>query len=107
MASTDTATRVLDNYVGGRWTASSSTELLDVTNPASGEGLARVPLSTASELDAAVAAAREALPARRRRARPRARPSPPAAPPPCPSARGVFPPWAITSPPAARTSRAP
>src|SRR4051794_2326913 len=63
MASTDTATRVLDNYVGGRWTASASTELLDVTNPASGEVLARVPLSTASELDAAVAAAREALPA--------------------------------------------
>src|SRR3954451_25237683 len=63
MASTDTATRVLDNYVGGRWTASASTEVLDVTNPASGEQLARVPLSTASELDAAVAAAREALPA--------------------------------------------
>src|SRR3954467_10860964 len=63
MASTDTATRVLDNYVGGRWTASTSTELLDVTNPASGDVLARVPLSTPSELDAAVAAAREALPA--------------------------------------------
>src|SRR3954447_10880693 len=63
MASTDTATRVLDNYVGGRWTASASTELLDVTNPASGDVLARVPLSTPSELDAAVAAARGALPA--------------------------------------------
>ena len=62
MASTDTATRVLDNYVGGRWTASSSSELLDVTNPATGEVLARVPLSTAADLDAAVAAAREALP---------------------------------------------
>jgi malonate-semialdehyde dehydrogenase (acetylating)/methylmalonate-semialdehyde dehydrogenase len=63
MASTDTATRVLENYVGGRWTASASTELLDVTNPAGGDVLARVPLSTAEELDAAVAAAREALPA--------------------------------------------
>src|SRR3954468_15087567 len=63
MASTDTATRVIDNYVGGRWTASASTELLDVTNPASGDVLARVPLSTAGELDAAVAAARQALPA--------------------------------------------
>src|SRR4051794_25196965 len=63
MASTDTTTRVLENYVGGRWTASASTELLDVTNPASGEVLARVPLSTAGELDAAVDAAREALPA--------------------------------------------
>src|SRR6187551_1641989 len=63
MATTDTATRVLDNYVGGRWTASSTTELLDVMNPATGEVLARVPLSTAAELDAAVKAAREALPA--------------------------------------------
>jgi len=60
---TDTATRVLNNYVGGRWTSSSTDELLDVTNPATGEVLARVPLSTPAELDAAVAAAREALPA--------------------------------------------
>jgi malonate-semialdehyde dehydrogenase (acetylating)/methylmalonate-semialdehyde dehydrogenase len=63
MATTDTATRVLDNYVGGRWTASSTTELLDVTNPANGEVLARVPLSTKADLDAAVEAARAALPA--------------------------------------------
>ena len=55
--------RTLDNYVGGAWVASSSTELLDVTDPASGETLARVPLSTAAELDAAVSAARAALPA--------------------------------------------
>ncbi|HYM59140.1 MAG TPA: CoA-acylating methylmalonate-semialdehyde dehydrogenase [Solirubrobacteraceae bacterium] len=60
---TDTATRVLDNYVGGRWTPSSTDELLDVTNPATGEVLARVPLSTPAELDAAVGAARDALPA--------------------------------------------
>src|SRR3954466_8179685 len=65
MAPTDPATRVLDNYVGGRWTASSSTELLDVTNPAGGEVIARVPLSTAGELDTAAAAAREAPPVRR------------------------------------------
>jgi malonate-semialdehyde dehydrogenase (acetylating)/methylmalonate-semialdehyde dehydrogenase len=63
MATTDTATRVLENYVGGRWTASESSELLDVTNPAGGDVLARVPLSTPGELDAAVAAARDALPA--------------------------------------------
>ena len=60
---THTATRVLDNYIGGRWTSSSTDELLDVTNPATGDVLARVPLSTPAELDAAVAAAREALPA--------------------------------------------
>src|SRR3954468_15608759 len=57
------AVRVLDNYVGGGWTPSSSSDGLDVTNPASGEVLARVPLSSAADLDAAVQAARDALPA--------------------------------------------
>ncbi|MFL5896523.1 MAG: CoA-acylating methylmalonate-semialdehyde dehydrogenase [Thermoleophilaceae bacterium] len=56
------AVRVLDNYVGGRWSPSSSDAGLDVTNPATGEVLARVPLSSDADLDAAVAAAREALP---------------------------------------------
>jgi malonate-semialdehyde dehydrogenase (acetylating)/methylmalonate-semialdehyde dehydrogenase len=56
-------TRLLDNYIGGRWTPSSSSEALDVGNPATGEVLARVPLSSAADLDAAVRAAREALPA--------------------------------------------
>jgi malonate-semialdehyde dehydrogenase (acetylating)/methylmalonate-semialdehyde dehydrogenase len=60
---TETSTRLLDNYVGGRWTPSSSSEALDVTNPATGEALVRVPLSSAADLDAAVKAAREALPA--------------------------------------------
>jgi malonate-semialdehyde dehydrogenase (acetylating) / methylmalonate-semialdehyde dehydrogenase len=60
---TAATTRVLDNYIGGRWTAASApSELLDVTNPATGETLARVPLSSQSDLDAAVAAARAALP---------------------------------------------
>ena len=40
-------TRVLDNYVGGAWTPASSGERLDVTNPATGETLAQVPLSGA------------------------------------------------------------
>jgi malonate-semialdehyde dehydrogenase (acetylating)/methylmalonate-semialdehyde dehydrogenase len=56
------ALRVLDNYVGGQWTPASSEEGLDVTNPATGEVLARVPLSSRADLDAAVAAARAALP---------------------------------------------
>jgi malonate-semialdehyde dehydrogenase (acetylating)/methylmalonate-semialdehyde dehydrogenase len=54
--------RTLSNYVGGAWTRSASDEHVDVTDPASGEVLARVPLSTAAELDVAVAAARAALP---------------------------------------------
>src|SRR4051812_48072625 len=60
---TESSTRVLDNYVGGSWTPAGSSERLDVTNPANGEVLARVPLSNSSDLDAAVRAAREALPA--------------------------------------------
>jgi malonate-semialdehyde dehydrogenase (acetylating)/methylmalonate-semialdehyde dehydrogenase len=60
---TAATTRVLDNYIAGRWTpASDPTDLLDVTNPANGELLARVPLSSHSDLDRAVTAAREALP---------------------------------------------
>ena len=62
MTTTPTTTRLLDNYVGGRWTPSSSQDALPVTNPATGETLARVPLSSADDLDAAVRAAREALP---------------------------------------------
>jgi malonate-semialdehyde dehydrogenase (acetylating)/methylmalonate-semialdehyde dehydrogenase len=58
-----TATRLLDNYIGGSWTpAHAATGELDVVNPATGEVLARVPLSGAADLDAAVAAARSALP---------------------------------------------
>src|SRR3954469_20038760 len=58
-----TATRLLDNYVAGAWTpAAASSEALDVTNPATGEVLARVPLSGSADLDAAVRTARAALP---------------------------------------------
>jgi malonate-semialdehyde dehydrogenase (acetylating)/methylmalonate-semialdehyde dehydrogenase len=58
-----TATRLLDNYVAGAWTpASAASDALDVTNPATGEVIARVPLSGAADLDAAVQAARAALP---------------------------------------------
>jgi malonate-semialdehyde dehydrogenase (acetylating)/methylmalonate-semialdehyde dehydrogenase len=57
-----TATRLLDNYVAGQWIPpSAATEILDVTNPATGEVLARVPLSGAHDLDDAVRAARSAL----------------------------------------------
>src|SRR5688572_10161611 len=55
--------RVLKNFVGGEWVASSGATLLDVRNPATGEILARVPLSTAADVDAAVRAAQRAFPA--------------------------------------------
>jgi malonate-semialdehyde dehydrogenase (acetylating)/methylmalonate-semialdehyde dehydrogenase len=53
----------LRNYVGGRWVASRASETLDVHNPARGEVIARTPLSTAEDLDAAVTAAQKAFPA--------------------------------------------
>jgi malonate-semialdehyde dehydrogenase (acetylating)/methylmalonate-semialdehyde dehydrogenase len=60
---TTTAARLLDNYIAGAWTApTAATGELDVVNPASAEVLARVPLSGAADLDAAVSAARAALP---------------------------------------------
>ncbi len=53
---------LLNNFIGGAWVPSSGDEHLDITNPASGETLAQVPLSTAQDLDSAVSAARAALP---------------------------------------------
>lgn len=54
--------RVLRNLIGGEWVGADGAELLDVTNPATGESLARVPLSGAADVERAVAAARAALP---------------------------------------------
>ena len=51
------------NIVGGREVPVDGAERLDVLDPASGELLARVPLSGADEVDAAVRAAAEAFPA--------------------------------------------
>jgi malonate-semialdehyde dehydrogenase (acetylating) / methylmalonate-semialdehyde dehydrogenase len=63
VSTTQASTRLLDNYVAGRWTpATTATGELDVINPATGATLARVPLSGRSDLDAAVDAARRALP---------------------------------------------
>ena len=52
----------IPNYIGGRWTPSSTGEFQDVHNPATGEVIARAPLSTGVDLDAAVAAAKKAFP---------------------------------------------
>jgi len=54
---------VVQNYVGGAWTASRAAETLPVRNPATGEELARTPLSTRADVDAAVRAAKAAFPA--------------------------------------------
>jgi malonate-semialdehyde dehydrogenase (acetylating)/methylmalonate-semialdehyde dehydrogenase len=56
----------LQNYVGGGWHRSAATEYVDVLNPATAEILARTPLSTNADVDAAVQAAADAFPAWRR-----------------------------------------
>src|SRR2546428_12106777 len=44
----------LKNYVGGGWRAAEATDWLEDTNPATGRVIARVPLSTKADVDAAV-----------------------------------------------------
>ena len=54
------------HYINGSWVESSSSEWQDVTNPATGEVLARVPLADPSEVAAAIDAAASAYPDWRR-----------------------------------------
>lgn len=53
--------QVLKNYIDGYWLESQSTRLLDVHNPATGEVIAQVPMSTTDEVNEAVAAAKAAF----------------------------------------------
>lgn len=59
-------TPTVPNYFNGAWQTSGAGEWQDVTNPATGEVLARVPLSDATETSKAVEAAAAAYPAWRR-----------------------------------------
>jgi malonate-semialdehyde dehydrogenase (acetylating)/methylmalonate-semialdehyde dehydrogenase len=52
----------LKNYINGEWVESSSTEVNDLINPATGELLGQVPMSTAQETNAAIEAAAAAFP---------------------------------------------
>jgi malonate-semialdehyde dehydrogenase (acetylating)/methylmalonate-semialdehyde dehydrogenase len=52
---------VLQNYINGKWVASSSGKFRDVPDPATAEILAKVPVSTTAELDEAVQAAHKAF----------------------------------------------
>src|SRR3989442_6138379 len=53
--------KTLHNYIGGEWVTPAAADYLDLTNPATGEMLGRVPLSGAREVDEAVAAAQAAF----------------------------------------------
>jgi len=52
----------LQNYINGKWCASSAKDCLDVVNPATAEVLAQVPLSPAAEVEIAAQAAAKAFP---------------------------------------------
>ncbi len=51
------------NYIGGSWQPSSDGSTAEVMNPATEKPIATVPVSTAADVDLAVAAARSAFPA--------------------------------------------
>ncbi len=55
--------QTLDNVIGGKLVRSTSARTAPIFNPATGEQSAILPLSTVAELDAAVQAAKAALPA--------------------------------------------
>jgi len=56
---------LVKNYIDGEWVESKG-EIRDVVNPAKYEVIAKVPISTREEIDAAVAAAQAAFPDWRR-----------------------------------------
>ena len=53
---------LLPHFIGGRWTPSTAREFVPVHNPARGQVIARTPLASKGELDAAVKAATAAYP---------------------------------------------
>ncbi|HEX2757502.1 MAG TPA: aldehyde dehydrogenase family protein, partial [Thermoanaerobaculia bacterium] len=54
---------VLSNFIGGMWVDARASGTVDVFNPATGAVIAKTPLSTRGDVDAAVAAAKAAFPA--------------------------------------------
>ncbi len=55
--------QTLPHWIGGKPVASQSGRVGDVTNPATGKVIRRVPMASSADVDAAVSAARAALPA--------------------------------------------
>ena len=48
-------------FIGGKWTEPSTSEVIEVHSPATGEYVGKVPMAAAADVDAAVAAARTAF----------------------------------------------
>ena len=58
---TQTAVQTIRNYVGGEWIDAKTNEYQQVFNPATGEVIAEVPISTREDVDHAVTTAKEAF----------------------------------------------
>lgn len=58
---TTTITNVLKNYINGEWVEAKTNQYQTVPNPATGEELAQVPISSKEDVEAAVKAAKEAF----------------------------------------------
>lgn len=54
-------TLLLKNYINGQWVTAQGKDTLDVPNPATGEILAKVPISSKEDVDSAVSTAKEAF----------------------------------------------
>lgn len=61
MTLTKNETMELKNFINGKWVTSMGSERLEVLNPANGELLAKVPISTKEDVEQAVVAAKEAF----------------------------------------------
>ena len=58
---TDVKTEYDKLFIGGKWTEPSTSEVIEVHCPATGEYVGKVPMAAAADVDAAVAAARAAF----------------------------------------------
>ncbi|TCP20638.1 methylmalonate-semialdehyde dehydrogenase [acylating] [Scopulibacillus darangshiensis] len=58
---TSQQTKSLQNFINGKWVNAKAAEYLDVPNPATGETLARVPVSTGDDVNEAVVSAKKAF----------------------------------------------
>lgn len=61
MSVIEQGTKTLQNFINGQWVPSQSTETMEVPNPATGAIIAKVPISTKSDVDQAVKAAANAF----------------------------------------------
>ncbi|MCQ6279978.1 CoA-acylating methylmalonate-semialdehyde dehydrogenase [Bacillus sp. EB600] len=53
--------KTMKNFIGGQWTLSASEKIEEIPNPATGEIIAKLPISTREEVNQAVSAAKKAF----------------------------------------------